>query len=50
MRNNFGCYTAIIVKYIVIVVICVPKHDGSFDCVIGLGASTSGEGPVVGHC
>jgi hypothetical protein len=50
MTNNFVCYTAIVVKYIIIVVICVPKHDESFDSVIGLGPSTSGEGPVVGPC
>jgi hypothetical protein len=50
MTNNFGCYTAIVVKYVIIVVFCVPKHDESFGSVIGLGPSASGEGPVVGPC
>lgn len=47
MTNNFGCYTAILLKNIVTVVFCVPKHE-SFGSVIGLGPSTSREGPVVG--
>jgi hypothetical protein len=50
MMNNFGCYTAIVVKYIIIVVFCVPKHDESFGSVTGLGPSASGQGPVVGPC
>jgi hypothetical protein len=50
MTNNFGCYTAIVVKCIIIVVFCVPAHDESFGSVTGLGPSTSGEGPVVGPC
>ena len=48
MTNNFGCYTAAVVKYIFIVVFCVPKHDESFGSVTELGPSTSGEVPVVG--
>jgi hypothetical protein len=42
MASNFGCCTAIVVKYIIIVVFCVPKHDESFGSVTGLGASASG--------
>jgi hypothetical protein len=50
MMNNFGCYTAIVVKYIIIVVFCVPKHDESFATVLELGPPTFGEGPVVSPC
>jgi hypothetical protein len=50
VMNNFGCYTGIVVKFIIIVVFCVPKHDESFDSVIELGPCTSGVGPVVGPC
>jgi hypothetical protein len=50
MANNFGCYIAVIVKYIAIVVFCVPTHDESFGSVTGLSQSTSGEGLVVGPC
>jgi hypothetical protein len=50
MTNNFDCYTAIVVKYIIIVVFCVPKHDESFGSVLELGLCTTGEGPVVGPC
>ena len=49
MTNNFCCYAAILLKNIVTVVFCVPKHE-SFGSVTGLGPSTSGEGPVVGPC
>jgi hypothetical protein len=50
MSNNFDCYTAIVVKYIMIVVFCVPKHDERFGSVLELGPPTSGKGPVVGPC
>jgi hypothetical protein len=49
MTSNFG-YTEIVVKYIIIVVFCVPKRDESLGSVIGLGPSTSGMGPAVGPC
>jgi hypothetical protein len=41
MTNNFGCYSAIVVMYIILAVYCVPKHDESYDSVIELGTSTS---------
>jgi hypothetical protein len=50
MSNNFDCYTAIVVKYIIIVVFCVPKHDESFGSVLERGPFTSGEGAVVELC
>jgi hypothetical protein len=50
MTINFGCYTAIVVKYIIIVVFCVPEQYESFGSVIELGLSTSVEGPVVVPC
>ena len=46
MTNNFGCHIAVLLKNIVTVVFCVPKHE-SFGSVTGGGPSTSGEGPVV---
>jgi hypothetical protein len=50
MMIDFGCYAAIVVKYIIIVVFCALEHYESFGSVIGLGPATSGEGPVVGPC
>jgi hypothetical protein len=50
MTNNFGCPTATVVEYIIIVVCCVPTHDESFGSVTRLGSSASGEGPGVGRC
>lgn len=49
MTNSFGCYTAVLLKTIVSVVFCVPKHE-SFGSVTGPGPSASGEGPFVGPC